>query len=111
VKLRDPRAERQGRAARVVFGAALVPLDGKLRAFGHAWTEIHDGRAWRTVDASPLPPGARYLPMGTVADEGPGYTVAAWEMLSPVDVRALALAPAGGPRRAPAVRTAAPDGR
>jgi hypothetical protein len=87
-------ARLAGRAARVVLGIALVPVDGRLRGFGHAWTEIHDGRAWRTVDATALPVGVRYLPLGTLADEGPGYLGAAWGVLSPLDVRRVVLEPA-----------------
>lgn len=89
-------ARLAGRAARVVIGIALVPVDGRLRAFGHAWTEIHDGRRWRTLDATPLPAGVRYLPLGTFADEGPGYLGAAWAALSPLDVRRVVLEPAAG---------------
>jgi hypothetical protein len=87
-------ARLAGRAARVVQGIALVPVEGRLRGFGHAWTEIHDGRAWRTVDATMLPEGVRYLPLGAFLDEGPGYLGAAWQMLSPIDVRRVLLEPA-----------------
>jgi len=80
-----------GRPARVVFGVALVPVEGRLRGFGHAWAEIHDGSGWRTVDATPLPAGVRYLPLGAIGDEGPGYLVGAWANLSPIDVRRLVL--------------------
>jgi hypothetical protein len=80
-----------GRASRVVIGLALLPVDGGLRAFGHAWAELHDGEAWRTVDAAPLPAGVRYLPLA-VLDEGPGQLAAAWGALSPVDVRRVQLA-------------------
>jgi transglutaminase-like putative cysteine protease len=83
-----------GRDARVVIGIALVPVDGALRGFGHAWAEIHDGRGWRTVDATPLPPGVRYLPLAALGDEGPGYLGGAWAALSPIHVRRVALAPA-----------------
>lgn len=94
-------ARLHGRAARVVTGVALVPVDGALRAFGHAWTEIHDGRAWRTLDASPLPAGVRYLPLAAFVDEGPGYTFGALQRLSPVDVRHVLLEPASAPAREP----------
>ncbi len=90
-------ARLAGRAARVVFGVALVPIEGRLRAFGHAWVEIHDGRTWRTVDATPLPAGVRYLPLGVVANEGPGYLVGAWAALSPIDVRRIVLEAAPSP--------------
>jgi hypothetical protein len=36
----------------------------------------------------------RYLPLGVMADEGPGYLGAAWTVLSPVDVRHIAVAAA-----------------
>ena len=86
-------ARLAGRPARVVIGVALVELDGALRGFGHAWTEIHDGAGWRAVDATPLPPGVRYLPLGALVDEGPGYLGAAWAALSPLDVRRVVVAP------------------
>jgi len=92
-------ARLAGRPARVIFGLVLVPVEGRLRGFGHAWTEIHDGRAWRTVDATPLPPGVRYLPLGAIPDEGPGYLGAAWAVLSPIDVRRIVLEPAPAARR------------
>jgi transglutaminase-like putative cysteine protease len=79
-----------GRPSRVVLGLALLPVNGALRAFGHAWAELHDGEAWRTVDAAPLPAGVRYLPFA-VLDEGPGQLAAAWAALSPVDVRKVIL--------------------
>jgi transglutaminase-like putative cysteine protease len=87
-------ARLAGRPARVVIGVALVELGGSLRGFGHAWTEIHDGAAWRTADATGLPAGVRYLPLGVMADEGPGYVGAAWTVLSPIDVRRIVVAAA-----------------
>ena len=87
-------ARLAGRPARVVIGVALVELDGALRGFGHAWTEIHDGAAWRVADAAGLPAGVRYLPLGAMTDEGPGYVGAAWSALSPVDVRKVSVAAA-----------------
>jgi transglutaminase-like putative cysteine protease len=80
-------ARLAGRPARVVFGVALAAVGGALRGYGHAWTEIHDGARWRAVDATPLPPDVRYLPLAALADEGPGYLGAAWAVLSPLDVR------------------------
>jgi transglutaminase-like putative cysteine protease len=85
-------ARLAGRPSRIVLGVALLPVDGRLRAFGHAWAEIHDGTAWRTADATPLPAGARYLPLGVLSDEGPGYLAAAWAGLSPLDVRRIVIA-------------------
>jgi hypothetical protein len=85
-----------GRPTRIVLGVALVPLEERLLAFGHAWAEVHDGTAWRLVEATPLPRGVRYLPLSALTDEGPGYTGAAWAGLSPLDVRRIVLAPAPG---------------
>lgn len=85
-----------GQASRVVVGVALVPVEGTLRGFGHAWAEIHDGRRFRSVDATPLPPGVRYLPLAALSDEGPGYLGGAWAVLSPLDVSRIVLEPARG---------------
>ena len=86
-------ARLAGRPARVVIGIALTAQGGALLGYGHAWTEIHDGAGWRAVDATPLPPGVRYLPLGALVDEGPGYLGAAWAALSPLDVRRVVVAP------------------
>ena len=71
-------ARSYGLHARVVVGNLLLESDAGLYAFGHAWTEIHDGERWRIRDAT-LPGAApdvrqlRYLPMAILSDEGPGY--------------------------------------
>lgn len=85
-------ARLAGRPSRFVVGLALVPVEGRLLAFGHAWAEIHDGVAWRAADAAPLPRGVRYLPLSALEDEGPGYQGAAWAGLSAIDVRRVVLA-------------------
>jgi hypothetical protein len=85
-------ARLAGRPSRIVLGVALLPLEGRLRGFGHAWVEIHDGTSWRTADATPLPKGVRYVPLAVLSDEGPGYLGAAWAGLSPLDVRRVVLA-------------------
>jgi hypothetical protein len=45
-----------GWPARVVLGVVLVPQESTVRAFGHAWTEIHDGRRWQRADATATEP-------------------------------------------------------
>ncbi|MEM9401700.1 MAG: transglutaminase-like domain-containing protein [Pseudomonadota bacterium] len=71
-------ARATGRAARVVFGIQLAETDSGLRAFGHAWTEIHDGKNWKVSDAT-IPIDAdseiriRYLPVISLDNEGPGF--------------------------------------
>jgi hypothetical protein len=86
-------ARRLGRASRVVLGYALLS-DGRLGiAIGHAWAEIHDGRRWQRVDATPLADRASaYLVMGELWDEGPGYQrslVDVWAMLNVSGIEVL----------------------
>lgn len=71
-------ARSVGRPARVVVGVLLGIAGGRAEAFGHAWAEVHDGSAWRIVDATPVGDEARvrYLPFFAVDDEGPGYAIA-----------------------------------
>lgn len=68
-------ARSAGRASRVVTGIALVWLDGSVEAYGHAWSEIHDGQAWQRVDATGIDREApvRYIPLIVIDNEGPGY--------------------------------------
>ena len=73
-------ARATGRAARVVLGVMLVETAEELMALGHAWTEIHDGHAWRVADATrpevQLPQARpRYVPLLGLEDEGPGYAL------------------------------------
>jgi hypothetical protein len=68
-------ARANGYSARVIIGVLL--LDDTL-AFGHAWTEIHNGSAWQiedaTMPAADIEPGnVRYLPVSLLDNEGPGY--------------------------------------
>lgn len=67
-----------GRPARVVLGLVVLAQGGDYQAFGHAWTEVHDGRRWLVADAtaSPALEPAAYLPLGVLEDEGPGYAMA-----------------------------------
>jgi transglutaminase-like putative cysteine protease len=85
-----------GKPSRVVMGLALVRLEGRIMALGHAWAEIHDGGRWRIADAAApsVPAPLRYLPLGALADEGPGFAGALWQILSPVDVKSMTLAAA-----------------
>jgi hypothetical protein len=71
-------ARSVGRPARVVVGVLLADPGDGVAAFGHAWAEIHDGSAWRRVDATPVADRGhvRYLPLFALDDEGPGYAMA-----------------------------------
>jgi hypothetical protein len=69
-------------------------------ALGHAWAEIHDGGRWQIADAAALniPAPLRYLPLAALTDEGPGFDGAAWQLLTPLDVKSIVLSAA--PREA-----------
>lgn len=86
-----------GHPARIVHGLAVVRVGERWTALGHAWTEVHDGRAWRLVDATRPPPGTiLYVPLGAIEDEGPGYAAASLRSLNPLDVARVELAPVKG---------------
>lgn len=63
-----------GIPARIALGLVIVPVEGKLFAFGHAWVEYHEGGAWHPADAA-VPPEAkpRYVPLQVLRDEGPAF--------------------------------------
>ncbi len=67
-----------GFPARVVTGNVILETESEVFAFGHAWSEVHDGERWQIHDAT-LPPDEdsgeriRYLPLTTLTDEGPGF--------------------------------------
>jgi transglutaminase-like putative cysteine protease len=90
-----------GKPSRVVMGIALVRIQGRVMALGHAWAEIHEGGQWRIADAAArsIPVPLRYLPLAAVADEGPGFDGALWQLLTPVDVKNVVLT--GAPPQAP----------
>jgi transglutaminase-like putative cysteine protease len=70
--------------SRVVLGMVLVQVQGNdIHAFGHAWTEVHDGSRWKVADAAlemQVPDREQlrvhYLPIRVLDDEGPGHTAA-----------------------------------
>jgi transglutaminase-like putative cysteine protease len=73
-------ARSVGRPARVTVGVLLGATGEGAEAFGHAWAEVHDGSAWRLLDATPVAgedkTRVHYLPLFTLADEGPGFSIA-----------------------------------
>jgi hypothetical protein len=98
-----------GHAARVMFGFVIATA-APDHAFGHAWTEIHDGTQWQRHDSAlhGLDTVA-YLPLSTLTDESAGYSFAAMQdaqlMLS---VERLAIAPVTPPTAARGAREAHP---
>src|SRR5262249_43107993 len=52
-----------GQASRVVQGLAIVPIEGRAAAFGHAWVEYHEAGGWKPADAAlPSELAVRYVP-------------------------------------------------
>jgi transglutaminase-like putative cysteine protease len=81
-----------GVPARLVVGLALVSAEGRVRAFGHAWVEVHDEVGWRAADAITLPKADSVLrlPLSVVSDEGPAYILSLAEATTGLqDVRAI----------------------
>ena len=90
-------ARASGYYARVVIGTLLLDTESEPQAFGHAWTEIHDGSDWRIRDATlPMEDSAgrniTYLPLGILDDEGPGYSISLIRSVSMMPSRISGLA-------------------
>jgi hypothetical protein len=69
-------ARHAGWPARIVLGIELADDGRRAAAFGHAWAEIHDGRAWVLADATlrgSEPLRVRHVPVASLEDEGPGF--------------------------------------
>lgn len=71
-------ARSTGVPARVVLGLALLEYDGRYATYGHAWAEIRERHHWLVADATAkeFPGVVRYLPLGILEDEGPGFQMA-----------------------------------
>ncbi len=89
-----------GRPTRIMNGIVVASLEeGGFGAFGHAWNEVHDGTAWRLVDATPIQGVERvwHVPHGAMRDEGPGYGIAMFETLGVLAARVEILGNAAEP--------------
>lgn len=85
-------ARAHGFPARVVLGNLILDLDEGLFAFGHAWTEIHTDDDWQIFDATQPDHGLswqqiRYIPLGSLGNEGPGYFMSMVEIMSTLPTR------------------------
>lgn len=80
--------------ARVVMGLAIVELEGRVSAMGHAWVEARGVSSWEVVDAALMPPLAPvYVPLQALEDEGPGFGAAlTMRAAGPLSVRRVILA-------------------
>ena len=82
-------ARGHGLPARVVIGSLVEVVGDQVAAYGHAWTEIYDGKVWQRADAAQyLDPDSElaaqakemgqrlyYVPLSVVQSEGPGYVL------------------------------------
>lgn len=84
--------------ARLVFGTVFIESDSAVEAVGHAWTEIWHDEKWHLIDAALLgiEDGANssrvyYLPISSLADEGPGFgfSIATSMMAMPYKIEEL----------------------
>ena len=69
-----------GYSARVVLGVIIVLSEQRATAAGHAWNEIYYDGGWNIHDATlPMEDSdvqrTFYLPLKSLSDEGPGYTM------------------------------------
>ena len=80
----------------IVLGLALVQTRNGYGAYGHAWTETLEGGHWRVADAAlaRAPDPVRYLPLGVLEDEGPGYAMNVARLL-PLWVKRIVVVGAG----------------
>lgn len=68
-------ARSAGIPARIVHGAALLQLQGRWQAYGHAWTQTYEAGRWVLRDSAlaDAPGPVYYLPSFVLTNEGPGY--------------------------------------
>lgn len=61
--------------ARIVNGLALVHVDERWQAYGHAWVQTFEAGQWIVRDSAlaDLSGPVFYVPAFTFSDEGPGY--------------------------------------
>ncbi len=78
--------------ARVVLGLALVEGTEGLKAFGHAWVEVREGKHWKPADAALRGvTELQYLPLNVLEDESASYLGAAIRQGSLMAVQGLVL--------------------
>lgn len=90
-------ARAHGYPARIALGNLIVDTDRGLYAFGHAWTEVHDGSGWQVRDATmpaqdPSTKQLSYVPVGILDDEGSGYFLSLLDVLAAIPVRLTGIA-------------------
>lgn len=90
-------ARASGYPARVVLGVAVSTRDGEVAAYGHAWSEISVAGKWQLADAAlvRLAASIRYLPLGVLDNEGPGYAISLMQLM-PAWVKLVTILPPPG---------------
>lgn len=90
-------ARARGLPARTVVGTVIVSSADSANAFGHAWTEIYADGEWHladaTVSASTNTAVMHYLPVGTLVNEGMGYTMGLYSLINAIPARISAARP------------------
>ncbi|HET9692994.1 MAG TPA: transglutaminase-like domain-containing protein [Steroidobacteraceae bacterium] len=89
-------ARSLGIPARVVVGMVIVRPADRYATVGHAWAELRVGDRWAIADAALGAAGAdaRYVPLGLLEDEGPGFLVQMVDTLGAWVTRVVVLGPA-----------------
>jgi transglutaminase-like putative cysteine protease len=90
-------ARSLGIPARVVVGMVIVRPADRYVTLGHAWAELRDGDRWVIADAALGAAGAdaRYVPLGLLENEGPGFLVQMVDTMAAWVTRVVVLGPAG----------------
>jgi transglutaminase-like putative cysteine protease len=88
-------ARSLGIPARVVVGMVIVRPGTQYVAMGHAWAELRDDDRWTVADAAlgPMAAQARYVPLGLLEDEGPGFLLQLLDTLNAWVSRVVVLGP------------------
>jgi transglutaminase-like putative cysteine protease len=85
-------ARSAGVPARVAVGLVLIGHDGRYAAYGHAWAETREAGHWVVADSTRGQDQlvVRYLPLGIINDEGPGFQLPLMR-LTPAMIQRLAI--------------------
>jgi transglutaminase-like putative cysteine protease len=88
-------ARSLGVPARVVVGMVIVRPGTEYVTVGHAWAELRDQDRWTIADAAlgPAAGHARYVPLGLLEDEGPGFLLQLLDTLNAWVSRVVVLGP------------------
>jgi transglutaminase-like putative cysteine protease len=88
-------ARSLGVPARVVVGMVIVRPGTEYVTVGHAWAELRDQDRWTIADAAlgPAAEHARYVPLGLLEDESPGFLLQLLDTLNAWVSRVVVLGP------------------